>query len=324
MIFTDIPLDGASWNGPLRYAFAGDTADGVDAEILILNEEDGSTLGRKYLRNVVDAEIDAAPYVRRAIDIKPYVLDNTGFAYAEGAMLLAVEVNGVKSGASRIFRSEYDPSRAKLFSAMPRRRTISWGEVDMMTLYAPYRLTAVIEAVTEADGVVRTSEIHFPTDSTPCDFFLRTADYPSAIRSISVIFCGEGEPFDRVDYRIEPRCESARRLVWYNRMGGLECYTYPLSRPVEAVADVVECAATRGAAVRVVDAYRRVRLQSAYETRAMYEALSEVLFSAGVWIMREGELYDAVLLTRRTDCPEPQQPAGLSLDLKCRLEGGVR
>lgn len=322
MNFISIPKNGSSWGGQLKYKIDTASEEKVDAEVMIIDEESGDTLAKKILYGITEAEIDIAPYLRKYMAREPYIAERTGFVYAEGAMTVSVDAGGDKSEPRRVFRAEYDPSRAVMMTTQPARRIIALGETDTVTLYAPEMLTARVETDGEEGGSVR--EIYFPTDATPCDFFLRTEDMPATTRRITVTFTGDDEPLDTVEYTVVEPTPGARRVMWYNRMGGLECYTYPLCRTIEAQAEVTETHTAEGVAARLTSGRHRVRLTSAYETREQYDALHEVLFSPHVWSVSEGGTENLHLLTRSADYPEPQQLACMELEAENVWRGGVR
>ncbi len=321
MIFTKIPNNGSSWGGRLIYGFETASGEKRDVEVMIINEESGETLAKKRLYGITEAQTDIAPYLRKVVMRKPYILERTGFAYAEGAMTVSVDAGGVKSEPRRVFRAEYDPSRAVMMTTQPGQRVISRGETDIVTLYAPEMLAATVETDGEDGG---TSEIYFPTDATPCDFFLQTDDLPASATHIAVTFYGDGEPLGVVEYTIAERPQGARRVMWYNRMGGLECYTYPICRTTAAEAAVAETVTAEGVSARLAGGRHKVRLTSAYETREQYDALHEVLFSPHVWILEGSVTDDLRLLTRRADYPEPQQLACMEIEFETIWRGGVR
>ncbi|MDE6139328.1 MAG: hypothetical protein K2F95_00025 [Alistipes sp.] len=322
MKFINIPDNGSSWGAPLIYKMESESAERVDAEVTIIDEESGDTLHRKMLYGVTEAETDIAPYLRKAMNRKPYIPQRTGFVYAEGAMTVSVDAGGEKSEPRRVFRAAYDPSRAAMMTTQPQRRIIAAGEIDTVTLYATQMLTATVE--TGEGEQSTTAEIYFPTDATPCDFFLRAEDLPEGTERIAVTFHGDGELLGRIEYTVVEPATAGRRVMWYNRMGGLECYTYPLCRTIEAQAQVSVTRTAEGVTARLTGGGHRVRLTSAYETRQQYDALHEAMFSPHVWILAGDEPEELPLLTRRADYPEPQQLACLELEAEQRWEGGVR
>lgn len=258
----------------MRYRFETESDTREDTEVMIMDEESGETLAKKRLYGITEAEIDIAPYLRREMERTPYILRQTGFAYAHGAMTVSVDAGGGKSEPRRVFRAEYDPSKAAMMTVQPMQRTIALGETEVVTLYAPRMLEAVVETEDDRGGTVR--DIYMPTDATPCEFFLRTDDLPESTRSISVMFYGDDELLGCVEYTVVERPQGAQRVMWYNRTGGLECYTYPVCRVTEAEAEVTQTATEEGVTARLTDGGHRLRLTSAYETREQYDALHEV------------------------------------------------
>lgn len=322
MKFIEIPNNGSSWGGTLRYKIDTESAEATDVEVTITDEESGDMLGRKMLYGITQAETDIAPYLRKEINRTPYIPSRTGFVYAEGAVTVSVDAAGVKSEPRRVFRAAYDPSQAAMMTTQARQRIIAAGETDAVTLYAEESLTAVVE--TCGEGQHHSREIYTLTDATPCDFFLRTDDMPSGTQRIAVTFRGDGSLLGTIEYTVVPATAEGRRVMWYNRMGGLECHTYPLCRPIEAEAQVAEAETAEGVTARLAGGSHRVRLTSAYQTRQQYDALHEVLFSPHVWTMTAEKTEPLRLLTRRADYPEPQQLACMELEAEIRWEGGVR
>ena len=69
MKFTSIPKSYSSYSEPLIYEF--DTQSGpADVEVRIVESTTGQTIGSKRLYGVSKGQVDIAPYVRQAAEVK--------------------------------------------------------------------------------------------------------------------------------------------------------------------------------------------------------------------------------------------------------------
>jgi hypothetical protein len=293
MTFTQIPQQYAPLGGELRYAVSAGEAGVID--LRMIDAKSGELIGAKRFAGAATASFDAGPYLRRATRFTPQT-GGTGFHTAQGRTVLALveavatlpDATGSVTIASpeRTFlpcpKSVEGPA---LLTSMPNVRLISPGESDELTLFSKEACTVT---VTAQAGRTATAETYRTKTGGVHLFRLDTADFPGAeTLTVDAGACGQ------VAYTVIPALHGARRIAWRSNAGSVEHYTFPVEQ-----SESVETVKTRayGAAGRCIvrsAADRLTKLASAYETRAVIAALSEILTSGGVWIA-EGMRYTQV------------------------------
>lgn len=111
-------------------------------------------------------------------------------------------------------------------------------------------------------------------------FRLDARDFPQAERlTVDAGACG------KVVYTLLPAAEGARRLAWRTEAGSVEHYTFPVERTVTVAALRRQIRTAEGAEVAVAaSAETTLLLESAYEGRAVLDALAGLLAAPQVWL----------------------------------------
>ena len=237
----------------------------------------------------VRGSFDAAPCLRRAIRFSP-VTGSTGFHVAEGRCIAAVveagmtpagetaPANGEKAvSPERTFLPRRNIVAAPaLLTAMPSVRTISPGESDELTLLCDEACTIT---VTAQAGDSATAESYRTKSGGVLVFRLDTRDFPDAeTLTVDAGKCGS------VSYTVVPAVSGGRRLAWRSSAGSIEHYTFPIEKSVTAETVKNRAYGTDGHLTAAARTERRTTLVSAYETRAVLEALGEITASPEVWL----------------------------------------
>lgn len=340
MKFITIPNNGKSWNEPLRYAFECGTEVPTDVEIKITDAATGETIGCKKLYGVTGGEVDIASYLRGSFDPQPRPMIKTGFAKAAGGMAVAVTAAAIAPGAGsgaddagqtdasatapvrKFFRTECDMSRPAVLSRTGQKRSISPDEIDMITLYAERALTAEVEI--GQNETTMTFEISIETGGLPCELCVSAIGMLLSTVRIGIELFGDDVKIGHFEYAIAERPAEGRRLMWYNREGGLECHTFAVARTLAAEAEVATVKTGGGVWRRLVEGSHRVLLASDYLTRERYDILHEVLFSPHVWSLDGLAAEPVEIVARKADYPSPAEPAYLEMELSEPWRGGVR
>lgn len=340
MRFTTIPDNGQSWNGPLRYAFECGTEEPTDVEIKITDAATGKTIGRKKLYGVTDGEVDIASYLRGSFDPQPRPMIKTGFAKAAGGMAVAVTATAIAPGAGsgagdagqtdasatapvrKFFRTVCDMSRPTVLSRTGAKRSISPDETDMITLYAERALRAAV--VIEEKEATMNFEISIETGGLPCELCVSAIGMRPSTARIGIELFGDDMKIGHFEYAIADRPAEGRRLMWYNREGGLECHTFAVVRTLAAEAEVEAVQTGEGVWRRLVEGCHRVLLASDYMTRERYDILHEIIFSPYVWSLDGLTTEPVEIVARKAEYPSPSEPAYLEMELSEPWRGGVR
>lgn len=167
-----------------------------------------------------------------------------------------------------------------LLTAMPSVRTISPGESDELTLLCDEACTIT---VTAQAGDSATAESYRTKSGGVLVFRLDTRDFPDAeTLTVDAGKCGS------VSYTVVPVVSGGRRLAWRSSAGSIEHYTFPIEKSVTAETVKDRAYGTDGHLTAAARTERRTTLVSAYETRAVLEALSEITASPEVWLAEDG------------------------------------
>lgn len=290
MQFTQIPRQYAPLGGELRYAVGQETAGDID--IRIVRAGDGTLLGAKRFASVAEASFDAAPYVRRALQFRPSA-GSTGLrTVSDRSVTVRVEAAAAGSEAidatapERTFRPGSKAVEAPgMLTTMPLGRLIPEGACDELTF-----VTAGVHAmtVTAQAGDTTTADRFLVTAEGLYAFRLDTRDYLGAETiTVDAGTCGA------VVYTVIPHPEGAQRLAWRSSAGSIEHYTFPVVRTTTLRTAKQRAEGPDGRIAAVTSADRETLLVSAYENRAVLEALAELTASAQVWLA-EGDDYTPV------------------------------
>lgn len=295
MTFTQIPQQYAPLGGELRYTVTAAAAGTIDLRITDTGSAD--LIGARRFAGSASVSFDAAPCLRRAIRFSP-VTGSTGFHVAEGRCIAAVveagmtpagetagetpPANGEKAvSPERTFLPRRNIVAAPaLLTAMPSVRTISPGESDELTLLCDEACTIT---VTAQAGDSATAESYRTKSGGVLVFRLDTRDFPDAeTLTVDAGKCGS------VSYTVVPTVSGGRRLAWRSSAGSIEHYTFPIEKSVTAETVKDRAYGTDGHLTAAARTERRTTLVSAYETRAVLEALGEITASPEVWLAESG------------------------------------
>lgn len=259
-----------------------DTAQTID--IALKHTLTGELLGTKRFVNVSEATFDVSPIIRRSIRFAPQPAP-TGYVSAVDrkipvtvtAALMDDPNRKVHSPTRVYFAGAEMPAMLSLLTTMPTERLIAPGECDEVTLLFNIPPETTVTAQGPAGTVVRT---YTPGSSGLQAFRLDTSDFPGAER-ITVEFdtCG------KVEYTVVPVAQGARRIAWHSRTGSLEHYTFPIELTASVETQKTRISGADGTEVISAAREQRLRLRSAYETRAMLETIAEILVAPEVWIV---------------------------------------
>lgn len=297
MAFTRIPQQYAPLGGALPY-----TAEGGSDATVTLSLADAATGERIAARRRAGVEtltLDAAPALRRRVRFVPSS-GSTGMKPSDDRLAGVVAEARVEAGTgdpvvSKAEKRLFLPAvrvvgAPALLTSMPRERLIAPGECDELTLFTDAACTVTVTARNGAGEASRT----FPSEEAGLRLFrLDTADFPGAERLIvDTGACGE------VAYTLVPSAGGCR-VAWRSREGSIEHYTFPVEKSEELRTAKSRVYGSEGYETAGCDEERRRTLVSAFEPRAVVEALAELASSPEVWFADAGGYAPADVVTEK-------------------------
>lgn len=291
MRFTKIPNDGASWDSALCYAIETESSNPSDVVVEIVDAISGELMGVRRLYGITEAEIDIAPYVRRAIGVA--TLSTATLQLSPSARKVVVRVGDVEAPVRLYYRATIDLSRPHIISSMEHQRVVGCGEVIRYTLYAKREVR-----VTVSDKSLL-SPVRFAALDTfglPVELAIDTSSYKGDSVPITVeITCDNLEVYT-MDYAVMEPSAGGCRLAWYNSDGGIECYTFP--RVIRSSIESTLMTQIHGAIPRLRTAAVRYRLISAMERSKEIERILGIVLSPDIFECNGKECRSVKLLSR--------------------------
>lgn len=321
-MFTTYPNNFQSFYAELKYHFS--TEQEGDITLYVTDSTGDLTYGVKRFYSTSTAEINVAP-ILRGYAIPPYSISQSGFVDTAGALNVCVsdqvpgsEVSAIQS-EQRIFTlSKSDESERGVLTTLPTQcRAISLGEGEILSFRVdPNYAVSVVER-----QYLFGSEELFASRSYECDEELsglaRFAFVAERIESdeasdeaselsdtpldrIILEVSQAGEVIAEVEYCVIDEPLESLRVAWVSSRGGIEHYTFPV---------VVTTS---------VDSYceRSVTLRSAFESYDIRKALVEIVESPKVWVIEEGEAYEAELGSSSMELSPRAELAAVELMVK--------
>ena len=281
MIFTSIPDNYAPINEPLLYQFSlgGEQAT---ADVKIIDVAHDRTIATRRLYGVQSGQIDVAPYLKRCFEFAPIdgdisIGDATGL-YAD----IVVEVDGERS-EERLF-SPYQVSAGvgTLFRADTKLQNLSLGESDYIVIYAPLGGVVSCEFYT-GETIGDRTDMTIAAQPGLQILKIGTESLMPEVDSMLVEINLDGV-VDYLSYRIVPRAEGAKRLVWLTPKGMVQAYTFPTCRSHQVRIEKQRIESHNGYKIVAGSAEKVLSLISDYETAAKIEQLGTILEAEYVYL----------------------------------------
>ena len=292
MQFTLVPENYASAYAPLVYEFSDNEAP-RDLTVEVSEAGSGELIFRKRLLNTSAGAVDIAPLLRHRLELAPQA-GPTGFLPAGSRMAaVRVAVEGVEEVRIFRFAERGHETAYRLCSTMPPVRLIAPGEMEELTL-----LPGVVRA--ELDVVLPSgSETRHYTSDYAAGWSLFRLDcrtlLPQTERLVLRFYDGGDHCLLSLGYTVVPPPDKGTRIAWYSRRGSIEHYTFPVRE--------LWCERQTRGEVRLADGKSRLAeasagqeltVVSAYERRAVREALCEIGTSPAVWLVSPTGVYRPV------------------------------
>ncbi len=292
--FTKLPAEGASVFGALCYIFEPEkTAQTLD--VRIIDTVRNVVVGQLRFYNTRHLECDISPYLRPLADCSPLPpISPTGvYPATDREIGIEMKISYLSQpdtpGQPSMFHEERSPRRRFVFarqrlagneirSSLPSQRLAGFTDSEEILFHnlSPVRIT--LTATGRKPSLVRTFEVH---EAGQHIFCLNCSEFPDA-EKITV----EIEKTGRIEYTMIRHPRGSVRMAWTSRYGSVEHYTFPMIQEIERRRGKVSARPEM-----------RYTLRSAFENHAMMEGLSEIISSAGVWMLDKDSLRTVNILT---------------------------
>lgn len=324
MKFTQIPEDGASWQGPLRYRFSNESIVPEDMEIVIVDETTAERLGTMHLYSTCTGDIDIAPYLRAKMRLTPTEASrDIQLVRSPSAVAVSVVVNGVKSEVGHFFRSKIDYNRCGSLSYHVVNHSIVRGDAIRLTLFAKSSIEVVVSYV--GPSAMSPTRITLATHGLPAELIIPTA-YLRNITSVDVHVSYDGGTVQNFNYVIEPGSQVSKpgslHLVWYNPQGGIESYMFNHSVRLGYAVSSEDIASGNNEIHKHVDGRQRYRICTGYDTTREIARVVELLLSPMVFSEKMGVCTPIVVENREVNFDSKGLLHSFAIDISEEWKGG--
>lgn len=322
MKFTSLPKNGASWYDKLLYGIDTELTEPSDVEISIQSASGNVEYGKMRLYGVTTAEFNIAPYLLNSSDIKPYISRIGIMNVSRPSLDVKVVANGVESESRILSRTPFEDGVTRDFSLIDGVQQISLGEHIILTLYTPTS-TLINCKVTTPDNI-REYKTTQRSNNKIMDIVIPTSSFENKATMLDIELLQDTTPIKSLHYIVVKRDESARRLLWFNSLGGLECYTFPKSRirSIEASISKTSCGNTEHNRLHKASKIRE--LCSAMESEKECERLSEIVCSPYVYMIDGYDLTPVKIHEHKLTFDTRHLTRQLIIAIEEEQKGGIR
>lgn len=321
MKFTSTPTNGSSWSDPLPFSFDTESNEPLD---LTLNIASASTqIARRKLYGVTSGTIDIAPYLRYLSCIPPTIGMKPSITISPSALQVKVEAQGVSSTMVKLFHAPFDDTHPHALSYATAYQSIVRGEPILLTIFSNNSIQLSISYVSKSSTTQSTHSAK--AIGLPMEIVVPTATINESVKSIVLKIKTSLSTIYQATYHIAEPHGTTKSLIWYNKMGGIERYTFPHVIRTSYKAKVVgEGNDDTPLPAQVKEASVHYRLCSAHESPAEIDRLSEIVFSPRVFLL-EGEKIKPIIIEQREVIFDSHGTLKqLCVDITEPWEGGVR
>ncbi len=275
-MFIKEPEAFASFRDELTFEYSQEEVTDLIFEIELRGNNDYAEVKKLY--DVSSATLNIAPIVANEFMTTPSSGESTLETPESGYGLVALRCGDEATEASYFVASKCELPEVGVISSMATNRVISYTEADEIWIRAAEgaELLVMVETTNEG-GTTSTDFEHTVEECGLARFRFDTNDFGAYTKIAKVyIFC-DGESIEEVTYYYVPRMRDSVRLAWIGDYGGVEHYTFPVTNAI----------------TRLKNDTLIFEIESAYESKYVVSALSEILCSERVWMV-EGDSYTEV------------------------------
>ena len=322
MKFTSIPNNGSSWGDELIYAIDTEVDTPSNIVVDIRDTNRNVSLGRYRLYGVITAEINISPYLRSLENLEIKTSTTATSYISPASRTIGVMINGYPSDARTFFRAPLDYDKSHTLSEITANQTISLGDAIRLTAFAKEDLVVTINKYS-SNRLIGSETLRGHTYGNPVEVVIPTSRFRSDTERIVVtIRADDGETLQHILYNVVERGESSRRLMWYNKLGGVECYTFPTSLRTRYKAEMSKSIGIGGVPMDICSRERHYRISSALETPQEMNRIADIVFSPHIYEMLGDDIVEVELTSREVLFDKHGMLRQLSLDICETKRGG--
>ncbi len=321
MKFTSIPDNGSPWSDELIYSIDSEVDTPTNLVVDIRDIDNNISLGRCRLYNVTTASVNIAPYLRSTKNLEIRESGSLMAYISPAARNIGVLANGYASEQRTFFRTTLDCNKERVLSLIATPQVISLGEQIRLTVFAKENIRVTVDAYSSRMHL-GSQELSQHTYGNPIEIVVPTAEMSSDTERIVVTIYSDNGGLQRTTYCVVKRDLSAHRLMWYNRLGGVECYTFPRSMRTSYIAKCSKAIGTSGYPLDVCQTEQHYRLTSAIEVEEEMNRIAEIIFSPVVFELNGESVEPVELTTRELRFDSHGAMRQLSIDIRKSGRGG--
>jgi hypothetical protein len=298
MIIASTPQNGQGAGGDLLYTIAeADAATPLTVEILG-GPAANVVVGTKRFRGQSGYEVNIAPYIRRAIDVKPPaettpgVYESPGF-YTAGAL----RIDGVLSPTTIFTAGVKTPVMTKTLSEGPMEQAIAVGEIDYLSVAVTRGTMVTYNEVPRAGAPPRPV---VATKDCVYTYVFNTAANLKKGDKVELLYAGAGGAYRARTYHIVERAPNSVRMCWLNPCGGLDSYTFSRDDTERLAVRKNRAKTARGTETFGSSAETLIALRSEWESIDTLRWLMQIIASPRVWISEGGVFRPVDVVTEST------------------------
>lgn len=276
---TPIPAQATMANTP-RIGVRSDTPANLRIDLIDLLYN--TAFAQKCYIGVTECSFALSPVVERTLFYHPTV-SNTGFVpFTDRYLRLKITARDTSSPDAVIASSEMRcyasdstvGNRPQFCTTQPRQRVIREGECDEVMVTTPRATQLLLTARSRRSTVTRT----YTCSGAGLFFFrLNMEQFPDT--DTLSLDLGDGE---KITYTVTAPLTECCRVAWRSRTGTMEHYTFPVVKSATVVGTPLSSPQPFRTSAHT---HTLIRLVSAYESREMLDALSELLHAPQVWVV---------------------------------------
>ena len=301
---------------PLREGilFGIDTESDIPTDVLveIVDDSTNEVVAVQQLRGIVTGEVNIAPYIPDFAGYVPTTESHIHFCEAPVATYRIRIGEVISEPISVSVNNESASALPSLHSAMPRSRSISYGETDELLLLgnkgADYEVT-----ITADTGEALYFDYLSPAGAAI--LCISTEDFGTDPHSLEVDIHCDGVSLGLLHYRLRPRYNSSARVAWLSRKGSIEYYTFLVTSKALLTSQKSCIETLKGRHLVASSSECEMTLVSRYEPRETIQALAEMVCSSMVWLEIDDGWAEVVITSTNVEYNLFGEPDNLRVNL---------
>lgn len=274
-----------------------ESAEPLSFEVEIVDVATEEVIATQRLNEVLNAEINIAPYISAFEEYSPTYTAHSALHAAPTAMY-KIRIGGVESEVVTVsINAVCCEKTPAIITSQPLHRRISYGEHEELLLMAETG-DVIVAAISADNGETLSLEGHVTT--APLRLCISTEDFGNDIQTMDIRLTCNGEEFGQLHYDMVASRKEAVRLAWLSERGTIERYTFPISHTSKRSVEKQHIRSHSGPQAVLGNTVIELSVASRYEPRATIEALIEIISSPKAWIERTNGVFIGVEVATST------------------------